>query len=126
VGRLFFVRFMVLMPLDSLSKEVFNTDRGLWLATNQNELYPNPLAFATESEHRVTRWAQRLLSVRTAHQLSWYGFVSSCQALRMGGLADFYRRSDGFWAKPCTKGFWWMCPLPASFVRREIKHRSAS
>lgn len=42
----------------SLSKEAFNTDRGLWLATSQNELYPNPHSYAKET-----------------HQLSWYGFV---------------------------------------------------
>ena len=34
----------------SLTKEVFNTDRGLWLATDQNELYPNPHSYATERE----------------------------------------------------------------------------
>lgn len=32
----------------SLCKEVFDTDRGLWLATKQRELYPNPHAYATE------------------------------------------------------------------------------
>jgi hypothetical protein len=32
----------------SLCKEVFDTDRGLWLATKNNELYPNPHAYATE------------------------------------------------------------------------------
>jgi ubiquitin-protein ligase E3 C len=31
-----------------LCKEVFDTDRGLWLATEKNELYPNPHAYATE------------------------------------------------------------------------------
>ena len=34
----------------SLCKEVFDTDRGLWLATKKNELYPNPHAYATECE----------------------------------------------------------------------------
>ena len=32
----------------SLCKEVFDTDRGLWLANKKNELYPNPHAYATE------------------------------------------------------------------------------
>lgn len=32
----------------SLCKEVFDTDRGLWLANVNNELYPNPHAYATE------------------------------------------------------------------------------
>ena len=34
----------------SLCKEVFDTDRGLWLANVKNELYPNPHAYATECE----------------------------------------------------------------------------
>ena len=34
----------------SLCKEVFDTDRGLWLANKKNELYPNPHAYATECE----------------------------------------------------------------------------
>lgn len=34
--------------LTSLSKEVFDTDRGLWLANKKNELYPNPHSYATE------------------------------------------------------------------------------
>ena len=34
----------------SLCKEVFGTDRGLWLANVKNELYPNPHAYATERE----------------------------------------------------------------------------
>lgn len=33
-----------------LCKEVFDTDRGLWLATTKNELYPNPIGFATERQ----------------------------------------------------------------------------
>lgn len=32
----------------SLCKEVFDTDRGLWLATKNNELYPNPHSYAKE------------------------------------------------------------------------------
>lgn len=36
--------------LTSLSKEAFDTDRGLWLATSQNELYPNPHSYAKEGE----------------------------------------------------------------------------
>jgi hypothetical protein len=31
-----------------LSKEVFDANRGLWLATQQQELYPNPHSYATE------------------------------------------------------------------------------
>jgi ubiquitin-protein ligase E3 C len=35
--------------LTSLAKEVFDSDRGLWLSTNQHELYPNPHSYATDS-----------------------------------------------------------------------------
>jgi ubiquitin-protein ligase E3 C len=34
----------------SLCKEVFDTDRGLWLANVKHELYPNPHTYATECE----------------------------------------------------------------------------
>ena len=34
--------------LTSLAKEVFDSDRGLWLSTKQHELYPNPHAYATD------------------------------------------------------------------------------
>ncbi|KAL4073187.1 hypothetical protein V8B97DRAFT_2022994 [Scleroderma yunnanense] len=42
----------------SLCKEAFDTDRGLWLETKQNEIYPNPHSYASES-----------------HQLTWYRFI---------------------------------------------------
>ena len=32
----------------SLCKEVFDTDRGLWLENKKNELYPAPHSYATE------------------------------------------------------------------------------
>ena len=31
-----------------LSKEVFDSNRGLWLANKKNELYPNSGSYATE------------------------------------------------------------------------------
>ena len=34
--------------LTELCKEVFDTDRGLWLANKKNELYPARHSFATE------------------------------------------------------------------------------
>ena len=34
--------------LTSLAKEVFDSDRGLWLSTEQHELYPNPHSYATD------------------------------------------------------------------------------
>ncbi|KAG9308894.1 HECT-domain-containing protein [Chiua virens] len=42
----------------SLCKEVFDTDRGLWLANKKNEIYPNPHSYATEP-----------------HSLNWYRFI---------------------------------------------------
>ncbi|KAG9045954.1 hypothetical protein FS837_005354 [Tulasnella sp. UAMH 9824] len=57
----------------SLSKEAFDTDRGLWLATRQQALYPNPHSYARES-----------------HQLSWYRFIGRIlgKALYEGILVD--------------------------------------
>ncbi len=34
----------------SLCQEVFDTNRGLWVPNSQQELYPNPMSFATECE----------------------------------------------------------------------------
>ncbi|KAI5118810.1 hypothetical protein M0805_005152 [Coniferiporia weirii] len=57
----------------SLCKEVFDTDRGLWLATKQNELYPNPISYAKEP-----------------HSLDWYHFIGRIlgKALYEGILVD--------------------------------------
>ncbi|KAF9234160.1 HECT-domain-containing protein [Melanogaster broomeanus] len=57
----------------SLCKEVFDTDRGLWLANKKNEIYPNPHAYATES-----------------HSLDWYRFIGRIlgKALYEGILID--------------------------------------
>lgn len=41
--------------LTDLSTEVFNTDRGLWQATKQQELYPSPTGYAAES-HQLDRF----------------------------------------------------------------------
>ncbi|GAA6055060.1 hypothetical protein JCM3770_001778 [Rhodotorula araucariae] len=59
--------------LTSLSREVFDTDRGLWLATSQNELYPNPHAYAREPA-----------------QLAWFAFVGRIlgKALYQGILVN--------------------------------------
>ncbi|KAG6810699.1 hypothetical protein H0H92_010698 [Tricholoma furcatifolium] len=56
-----------------LCKEVFDTDRGLWLANTKNELYPNPHGYATES-----------------HSLSWYRFIGRIlgKAMYEGILVD--------------------------------------
>lgn len=57
----------------SLSKEAFDTDRGLWLATKEQELYPNPHSYARESS-----------------QLGWYAFIGKIlgKALYEGILID--------------------------------------
>ncbi|WVO16628.1 hypothetical protein L204_104307 [Cryptococcus depauperatus] len=59
--------------LTMLSKEIFDTNRGLWLVTNQNELYPNPHSYASES-----------------HNLSWYRFIGQVlgKAIYDGILVD--------------------------------------
>lgn len=56
-----------------MSKETFDVDRGLWLATKEQELYPNPHAYAREST-----------------QLSWYSFLGRIlgKALYEGILVD--------------------------------------
>ncbi|KAJ2912438.1 hypothetical protein MD484_g7973, partial [Candolleomyces efflorescens] len=56
-----------------LCKEVFDTDRGLWLANRKNELYPNPHMYATES-----------------HSLNWYRFIGRIlgKAMYEGILVD--------------------------------------
>ena len=43
--------------LTSLCKEVFDTDRGLWLANKKNELYPNPHSYATERKSGAVQLA---------------------------------------------------------------------
>ncbi|KAJ6561884.1 hypothetical protein B0H19DRAFT_1026705 [Mycena capillaripes] len=57
----------------SLCKEVFDTDRGLWLANKKNELYPNPHSYAVES-----------------HNLNWYRFIGRIigKAMYEGILVD--------------------------------------
>ncbi|TFK31976.1 HECT-domain-containing protein [Crucibulum laeve] len=57
----------------SLCKEVFDTDRGLWLANKKNELYPNPHAYASEP-----------------HSLNWYRFIGRIlgKAMYEGILVD--------------------------------------
>ncbi|PSR73718.1 hypothetical protein PHLCEN_2v10437 [Hermanssonia centrifuga] len=59
--------------LTSLCMEVFDSDRGLWLATKKNELYPNPHSYATEP-----------------HSLAWYRFIGRIlgKALYEGILVD--------------------------------------
>jgi ubiquitin-protein ligase E3 C len=57
-----------------LSKEVFDTDRGLWLANKRNELYPNPHQYATECEPSCIA-LRYVVDTIEAHSLSWYRFI---------------------------------------------------
>jgi len=59
--------------ITSLSKEVFDTDRGLWLTNKKNELYPNPHGYAMEP-----------------HNLNWYRFIGRIlgKAMYEGILVD--------------------------------------
>ncbi|KAE9406832.1 HECT-domain-containing protein [Gymnopus androsaceus JB14] len=59
--------------------EVFDTDRGLWLSNENNELYPNPHAYATE-----------------AHSLNWYRFIGRIlgKAMYEGILVDWLGRQS--------------------------------
>ncbi|TIB11708.1 hypothetical protein E3P89_02181 [Wallemia ichthyophaga] len=59
--------------LTSLAKEVFDTDRGLWLSNEKRLLYPNPHSYAKEPS-----------------QLDWYRFLGKIigKALYSGILLD--------------------------------------
>ena len=77
--------------LTSIAKEVFDSDRGLWLSTEQHELYPNPHGYATDS----TANPLYLIGYNTdlsppAHSLSWFRFVGRIlgKALYEGILVD--------------------------------------
>ena len=77
--------------LTSIAKEVFDSDRGLWLSTEQHELYPNPHGYATDS----TANPSYLVGFNTdlsppAHSLSWFRFVGRIlgKALYEGILVD--------------------------------------
>ena len=41
--------------LTDLSKEVFDSDRGLWLTNKKNELYPSHGSYATERKQKSRR-----------------------------------------------------------------------
>lgn len=55
----------------SLSKEAFDTNRGLWLVTNQNELYPNPHSYATEGMSTWLSASVVLIALRASVELVW-------------------------------------------------------
>ena len=47
----------------SLCKEVFDTNRGLWLETKKRELYPNPHSYAKERKYEFISAAAELIEV---------------------------------------------------------------
>jgi ubiquitin-protein ligase E3 C len=72
---------------------VFDTNRGLWLATQQQELYPNPHSYATERETSFccpVSYISLITRHATAHQLNWYRFIGRIlgKALYEGILVD--------------------------------------
>lgn len=89
--------------LTSLTKEVFDTDRGLWLANTKNELYPNPHAYATEGEcYPCHSHGRSSIDILEAHSLNWYRFIGRIlgKALYEGILVDVAFASF-FLAKVC-------------------------
>ena len=79
----------LITPL-SLTKEAFDTDRGLWLATTRQELYPNPHSYAKERKPTTLSIVTTAYRHGPAHQLSWYTFIGQVlgKALYDGILVD--------------------------------------
>ena len=78
--------------LTELCKEVFDTDRGLWLANKKNELYPNPHSYATECLYDIFLLVM-CVGTDAAHaagSLAWYRFIGRIlgKALYDGILVD--------------------------------------
>jgi ubiquitin-protein ligase E3 C len=63
--------------MTDLLKEVFDSDRGLWLTNKKNELYPNHSLYATERKQIFLRCDIFRSSThgREAHSLNWYRFI---------------------------------------------------
>lgn len=57
----------------SLCKEVFDTDRGLWLENASNEIYPNPHSYAKECAYPIV--VIIFADGHVAYSLSWYRFI---------------------------------------------------
>lgn len=74
----------------SLCKEIFNTDRGLWLANKKNEIYPNPHAYATQRRW-PTSHLRPMTDIGAAQSLEWYRFIGMVlgKAIYDGILVDF-------------------------------------
>jgi ubiquitin-protein ligase E3 C len=75
-----------------LSKEVFDSDRGLWLVNKMNELYPNHGSYATQRKRfpNAAPFAKSNFILFEAHSLSWYRFIGRIlgKALYEGILVD--------------------------------------
>jgi ubiquitin-protein ligase E3 C len=76
--------------LTDLSKEVFDSDRGLWLVNKKNELYPSPGSYATEGKRRAFDCPLGAHYRCKAHSLNWYRFIGRIlgKALYEGILVD--------------------------------------
>lgn len=72
--------------LTSLTKEVFDTNRGLWLSTNRHELYPNPHKYATDGT--MGSYLSVILSLINHHQPT-----------ALLGTSSWVES----WEKPCTR-----------------------
>jgi hypothetical protein len=81
-----------------LSKEVFDSDRGLWLVNKKNELYPNHGSYATQRKH-----FPNVASFTVSKFSSFKRIVSTGTGL-----------SAESWARHFTRVSWWMSHLPAS------------
>jgi hypothetical protein len=67
--------------LTSLSKEVFDTNRGLWLVTDENELYPNPHSYAKEGEFPPFSVSVKLI-ISTSAELVWIRMSTTSHSTR--------------------------------------------
>ncbi len=94
-----------------LSKEVFDSNRGLWLANRKNELYPNHGSYATQRKHlpNTSPFTLSNFILFEAHSLNWYRFIGRIlgKALYEGILVDV--AFAGFFLAKVR-----LCPLIAS------------
>ena len=82
--------------LTDLSKEVFDSDRGLWLANKKNELYPSPGSYATEGKFYAFDCP---LGVQFP--------AKPTASIGTGSL-------EGYWVRRCTRESWWTLRSQAS------------
>ena len=83
--------------LTDLSKEVFDSDRGLWLVNKKNELYPSPGSYATERKRR-------------AFNLSAPFGVHPVKPIASIGTGS----SGGYWVRRYMRESWWTLRSRAS------------